>query len=76
MLGIILITFSFSNDNNLEQSLMKIIVFCESEVYVISGDFDFGNYEIKFGSLIVEILEINDKWIRVDILSDENVKKF
>ncbi|MFW6237695.1 MAG: hypothetical protein ACOC5A_00470 [Halanaerobiales bacterium] len=49
-------------------------IFTEGEVYAITGEFN-DDYDagIVFGLLFVEVLDINDKWIKVNILEDENV---
>jgi len=51
-------------------------VFTEGEVYAVTGEFDdHHSGGIVFGTLFVEILEVDSNWIRVDILEDDSVKR-
>ena len=49
-------------------------IFTEGAIYAIEGEFDTHRTGgIVLGTYFVEILETNDKWIRVDVLADQSV---
>ena len=74
IMGMFLIIFlGFNGNDSAAGSNENNSVFTAGKEYIISGEFDVGSYGIEFGSLFVEILEINDKWIKVDILDDKYV---
>lgn len=51
-------------------------VFAEGKVYAITGEFDYSAHGgFDFGTLFVEILEVDGNWIRVDVLEDDGVKR-